>query len=151
MSNVPMYTGNQVGAAAQGASAAPSLEALLSQLGDTHRRVLTQAQVLGKVAGDWLASAVMGPGYIIPENEASLILAEATHPSNPIQAALQADMQDPNYLNMLEYAIALFACKCVTNRIWLTTSIGRWSRTLQGLTLQVCRAANWKRSPSPFS
>ena len=52
-----MSTGNQVGAAAQGASAAPSIEALLSQLGDTHRRVLTQAQVLGKVAGDWLASA----------------------------------------------------------------------------------------------
>ena len=113
MSNFPVSTGNQVGAAAQGFSAAPSIEALLSQLGDTHRTVLTQAQVLGKVAGDWLASAVMGPGYIIPETEASLILAEATHPTNPIQVALQADMQDPNYLNMLEYAIALFACKCV--------------------------------------
>ena len=57
MSNFPVSTGNQVGAAAQGASAAPSIEALLSQLGDTHRTVLTQAQVLGKAAGDWLASA----------------------------------------------------------------------------------------------
>ena len=55
-----MSTGNQVGAAAQGASAQPSIEALLSQLGDTHRRMLTQAQLLGKVAGDWLASAVPG-------------------------------------------------------------------------------------------
>ena len=52
-----MSTGNQVGAAAQGANAAPSIEARLTQLGDTHRTVLTQAQVLGKVAGDWLASA----------------------------------------------------------------------------------------------
>ena len=108
-----MSTGKQVGAAAQGAKAALSIEALLAQLGDTHRTVLTQAQVLGKVAGDWLASAVMGPGFIIPEPEANLILAETTNPANPIQAALQADMQDPNYLNMLEYAIALFACSCV--------------------------------------
>ena len=108
-----MYTGNQVGAAAQGAKAAPSIEALLTNLGDAHRAVQTQAQVLGKAAGDWLASAVMGPGFIIPESEANLILAEATNPANPIQVALQADMQDPNYLNMLEYAIALFACSCV--------------------------------------
>ena len=113
MSNFQASAGNQVGAAAQGASASLSLEALLSQLGDTQRAVLTQAQVLGKTAGDWLASAVMGPGFIIPQTEANLILAEATNPANPIQVAIKANTQDPNYPVNLEYAIASFACNCV--------------------------------------
>ena len=113
MSNFQVSAGNQVGAAAQGATASPSIEALITQLGETHRAVLTQAQVVGKAAGDWLASAVMGPGYIIPENEANLILAEATNPANPIQVAIRANTQDPNYPVNLEYAIALFACNCV--------------------------------------
>ena len=57
MSNFQVSAGNQSGAAAQGAPASPSIEAMLTQLGETHRAVLTQAQVLGKAAGDWLASA----------------------------------------------------------------------------------------------
>ena len=113
MSNFQVSAGNQVGAAAQGAPASPSIEALITQLGETHRAVLTQAQVLGKAAGDWLASAVMGPGFIIPETEANLILAEATNPANPIQVAIKANTQDPNYPVNLEYEIALFACSCV--------------------------------------
>ena len=113
MSNFQVSAGNQFGAEAQGATASPSIEALITQLGETHRAVLTQAQVLGKAAGDWLASAVMGPGFIIPETEANLILAEATNPANPIQVAIKANPQDPNYPVNLEYAIASFACNCV--------------------------------------
>ena len=66
-----MSTGNQVGAAAQGANASPSIEALLTQLGDKHRAVLTQAQVLGKAAGDWLASARVAPEQARPSAEFS--------------------------------------------------------------------------------
>ena len=52
MSNFQVSAGNQFSAVAQGANASPSIEALLSQLGEAHRAVLTQAQVLGKAAGD---------------------------------------------------------------------------------------------------
>lgn len=112
MSNHQMTTGAPVSEAAQSAAALPSIEALLSRLGDAHQAALTQAQVLHKVAGDWQASAVMSPGCMIPENEANPILAEATTPMTPMQVALHANVQDPNHHVNLECAIAVFACRC---------------------------------------
>ena len=108
-----MTARNAASTPAQGAAGSPSIEVLISQLGDEHRAALTQAQVLSKVAGIVQASAVMGPGYVMPESEANAILAEATTPLTPMQVAIHGDVQDPNYHVNLEYVAALFACHCV--------------------------------------
>ena len=51
MSTGQMSAGIAGGAAAQGATASPSIEVLLTELGERHRAALNQAQVLSKVAG----------------------------------------------------------------------------------------------------
>ena len=108
MSLITPSVGNASGVAAQ-----VPIEQQLDELGNRHRVALSQARVLDEVAKIARASAVMGLGYIIPESEANLILAEATTPVTPIQVAIHANMQDPNYHVNLEYAIALFAFCCV--------------------------------------
>ena len=107
MSSITPSVGN-----ASGAVAHVPIERRLAELGDRHRAALSQARVLNEVAVIAQASAVMGPGYIIPESEAGAILTEATIPLTPIQAAIHANQQDPSYAVNLEYAIASFACRC---------------------------------------
>ena len=114
MSYSPITAGLASSTAVQGAAASPSLDEQLTQLGALQRAALNQAQVLARVSASMQASAVMGPGFLIPENEANAILADAAlFPG--LQAAIQSNVEDPASANAsnLVYAAALFAAHSV--------------------------------------
>ena len=117
MSHSHTTTGLASSAAAQGAAASPSLEERITLLAGQQQTALTQAQVLARVSADMQASAVMGPGFLIPETEASAILADAiVFPG--LQAAIMSNVQDPMYASNVKSSFWRNCRFTATRRRW---------------------------------
>ena len=96
-----------------GVSAPVSFDSMLAKLGEVHRGGLNQAQVLSKVAELAQASAVMGPGFLIPESEASAIWKDIFDPAHQLHSALLNNVNDHAYVEEIMRIATLYACRCV--------------------------------------